>query len=57
MQALGKKEEGRAGWGRSWGEALQEGKNSSGGELITSSPILSGGTVASSPAAPQRGLG
>lgn len=26
MQALGEKEEGRAGWGRSWGEALQEGK-------------------------------
>lgn len=26
MQALGKKEEGRAGWGRSRGEALQEGK-------------------------------
>lgn len=26
MQALGKKEEGRAGWGHSWGEALQEGK-------------------------------
>lgn len=25
-QALGKKEEGRAGWGRSRGEALQEGK-------------------------------
>lgn len=27
MQALGKKEEGRAGWGRCWGEAQQEGKN------------------------------
>lgn len=27
MQALGKKDEGRAGWGRSRGEALQEGKN------------------------------
>lgn len=26
MQALGKKEEGRAGWGRSWGKALREGK-------------------------------
>lgn len=26
MQALGKREEGRSGWGRSWGEALQEGK-------------------------------
>lgn len=49
MQALGEKEEGRAGWGRSQGEALQEGKKTALG--VNSSPILSGGTVASSPAA------
>lgn len=36
------------------GKPCEKAKNSSGGELITSSPILSGGTVASSPAGPYR---
>lgn len=34
------------------GKPCRKARNNSGGELITSSPILSGGIVASSPAAP-----
>lgn len=53
MQALGKGEKG----GKSW-LGLRKAKSISGGEPIASSlPILSRGTAAASPAAPQRSPG
>lgn len=57
MQALGKKEKAELAGAAAGGKPCRKAKNSSGGELITSSPILSGGTVAFSLAAARRGLG